>query len=79
VMNFPASLNQLAKARPVYEELKGWSDWGEGKSMEVAKQGYHALPSGMRDYLDFVTQNVGVPVSIIGIGKERHETIDLRH
>ena len=79
VINFPASLNQLARAMPLYEELKGWPDWGEGKSMEVAKQGYHALPSGMRDYLDFVTQNVGVPVSIIGIGKERHETIDLRH
>jgi len=79
VMNFPASLNQLARAKPIYEELKGWLDWGEGKAMEVAKQGYHALPSGMRDYLDFVSQNVGVSVSIIGIGKERHETIDLRH
>jgi len=79
VMNFPASLNQLDRAMPLYEELKGWSDWGEGKAMEVAKKGYQALPAGMRDYLDFVTQNVGVPVSIIGIGKERHETIDLRH
>jgi adenylosuccinate synthase len=78
LMNFPASLNQLARAKPIYEELKGWQDWGEGKAMEVAKQGYQALPAGMRHYLDFVSQNVGVPVSIIGIGKERHETIDLR-
>jgi adenylosuccinate synthase len=78
VANFPANLNQLARARPIYKEFKGWSDWGEGKSAEVAKRGYQALPAGMRDYLDFVSQNAGVPVSIIGIGKERHETIDLR-
>ena len=32
----------------------------------------------MRDYLDFVSKNVGVRVSIVGIGKERDETIDLR-
>jgi adenylosuccinate synthase len=78
VLNFPASLNQLARANPIYEELKGWSDWGDGKAMEIAKKGYDALPAGMRDYLDFVSQNAGVPVSIIGIGKERQETIDLR-
>ncbi len=79
VLNFPASLNQLARAKPIYEELKGWSDWGDGKAMEIAKKGYDALPAGMRDYLDFISQNAGVPVSIIGIGKERHETIDLRN
>ena len=78
VLNFPASLNQLARVMPVYEELKGWSDWGDGKAMEIAKRGYDALPAGMRDYLDFISQNAGVPLSIIGIGKERHETIDLR-
>ncbi len=79
VTNFPASISQLSRAKPVYEELKGWPDWGEGQSADVAKRGYQALPSGMRDYLDFISQNVGVPVSIIGIGKERRETIDLRH
>ena len=78
VLNFPASLNQLTRAKPIYQELKGWSDWGDGKAMEIAKKGYGALPVGMCAYLDFISQNTGVPVSIIGIGKERNETIDLR-
>jgi adenylosuccinate synthase len=76
--NFPASLNRLARATPIYEELKGWPDWEEGKAHEVAIKGYLALPSEMRGYLDFISKNTGVPVGIIGIGKERNETIDRR-
>ena len=78
VTDFPASLNRLARAMPIYEELKGWPDWEEGKAHEVAIKGFLALPSGMRAYLDFISKATGVPVGIIGIGKERNETIDLR-
>ena len=76
--NFPASLSKLARAKPIYEELDGWEDWVEGQSTEIVKKGYDALPQGMRSYLDFVSKNAGVPIRIIGIGKERNETIDLR-
>jgi adenylosuccinate synthase len=78
VRDFPASLNRLAKAKPVYKELEGWEDWVEGKAGEIASKGREALPRGMRSYLDFISNETGVPVSIIGIGRERHETIDLR-
>jgi adenylosuccinate synthase len=78
VENFPASLSKLARAKPVYEELDGWEDWGQGESAEVAKRGYDALPRCMKDYLGFVSRHAGIPISIIGIGKERNETIDLR-
>ena len=76
--DFPASLHRLARAEPIYEELEGWEDWPEGRSGEVARRGYEALPKRMRSYLDFVSRNLEVPIGIIGIGKERNETIDIR-
>jgi adenylosuccinate synthase len=33
----------------------------------------------MRDYLDYITKVTEVEVKIVSIGKEREETIDLRH
>ncbi len=78
VRDFPASLNRLARAKPVYRELDGWEDWAEGKAGEIASKGRDALPKGMRDYLDFISKETGTPISIIGIGRERRETIDLR-
>jgi adenylosuccinate synthase len=76
--NFPASLSRLQKARPVYHELKGWEDFTAGKAAEFASKGYDSLPSNLRAYLDFVSKNVGTPIRIVSLGKERSETIDLR-
>jgi len=76
--NFPADLNRLARAKPIYTEFEGWEGWEEGHAAEIVKGGYEALPAGMKGYLEFVSKNAGVPIKIIGVGKERHETIDLR-
>jgi adenylosuccinate synthase len=78
VENFPASLDKLARAKPIYQEFGGWEGWKEGEAADIVKKGYDALPHGMREYIEFVSRNAGVPVRIIGIGKERNETIDLR-
>ncbi len=79
VDEFPASLHMLERAKPIYDELAGWEDWAEGESKAIAQKGYQALPKDMRDYLDYITKVTEVEVKIIGIGKEREETIDLRH
>ena len=76
---FPASLHMLERAKPIYDELPGWEDWAEGESAAVAKRGYQALPKNMRDYLDYIAKVTEVEVKIVSIGKEREETIALRH
>ena len=76
---FPASLHKLERAKPIYDELPGWEDWAEGESKAVAKKGYQSLPKNMRDYLDYIAKVTEVEVKIVSIGKEREETIDLRH
>ena len=76
---FPASLHKLERAKPIYDELPGWEDWADGESKAVAQRGYQALPKNMRDYLDFIAKVTEVEIKIVSIGKEREETIDLRH
>jgi adenylosuccinate synthase len=77
VEDFPASIPKLERAKPIYEELKGWKSW-KGNTPELCKQGLSALPKGLRDYLKFVSANAGAPIGIVSVGKGRDETIDLR-
>jgi len=66
---FPANIDRLAKARPVYERLPGWQEeLGDATSFE-------ALPAAARDYVRRIEQIVGKPVEMIGVGAKRTQTI----
>lgn len=66
---FPADLATLEKAEPVYETLPGFSG-----DLSAASS-YEELPSAARDYLDFVTDLLGVPISMVSTGPKREETL----
>jgi adenylosuccinate synthase len=66
---FPGHLDDLARCRPVYESLPGWSedvsqarDWAE-------------LPRPAQDYVRYLAKQVGVPVSIVSVGPDRSATL----
>ena len=66
---FPASLNDLAKCEPIYEEFDGWGD-------EVAKaRSYEELPENAKKYLSRIEELTGTKISIIGVGPRRDQTI----
>ncbi|MCX7843090.1 MAG: adenylosuccinate synthase [Clostridia bacterium] len=69
ITHFPASLKELAKCEPVYEEFDGW----ELDSDKVRK--YSDLPGNAKKYLERVEELVGVKIKLIGIGKDREQTI----
>lgn len=75
--NFPGSVAKLERAKPVYEEVKGWKGWSED-TISLCRKGYQALPRELRDYVAFIESRVGVKAGIISVGKERDATIDLR-
>ena len=66
---YPASLNTLAKMKPVYEEFEGWSD--DLSSL----RSYDELPEAAKRYVEFIEAQTGVPVSMIGVGPEREQCI----
>jgi adenylosuccinate synthase len=77
-LDFPASLNKLRRARPIYEELDGWEDFSPGLASEFASKGYDSLPLNIKTYLEFVSRKLGTSIRIVSLGKERNETIDMR-
>ena len=67
--DFPQLCNDFASCEPVYEELPGWrSDISKAERLED-------LPMEARNYLDFISQKAGVPIKLISVGPERHQTI----
>jgi adenylosuccinate synthase len=78
VKDFPASISKLNKAKPVYQEFKGWNDWSNEDVARIISDGYRALPAQMKRYLRLISSNVGVPIGIVSIGPKREETIQLR-
>ena len=66
---FPASLDDLAKCEPIYEEFDGWDD-----SVADARS-YEELPENAKKYLKKIEEFTGVPISIVSVGPKRDQTI----
>jgi adenylosuccinate synthase len=67
--NYPASLDDIAKAKPVYKEFAGWS----GDLSHI--RDYDDLPAAAKTYIEFIENETGVPVGMIGVGPSRSECI----
>jgi adenylosuccinate synthase len=66
---FPYHQTVLHHACGEYVELPGWSDDLRECSSEAD------LPVAARDYLQFVSETVGVPIALIGVGPGREHVI----
>jgi adenylosuccinate synthase len=68
---FPDDQSLLHAARPVYEELPGWSTDISGCTEP------HDLPPAARDYIAFLEEQVQVPVRMVGVGPGRDQCVQL--
>ena len=66
---FPASLEDLAKCEPVYEEFDGW-----GEDVANARS-YEELPENAKVYLNRIADITGTKICIVGVGPKRNQTI----
>jgi adenylosuccinate synthase len=69
--HFPADLDLLSGAEPIYEELPGWRE----STRAVRKWNY--LPRKAQVYLKRISSLLKVPISIVSVGSNRSETIFL--
>jgi adenylosuccinate synthase len=67
--SFPATVDELSSAEPVYETLPGW----KSPTSEIGL--YNELPSNAKKYLRRLEQILEVPISLISVGPQRHQTI----
>ncbi|MDA3950190.1 MAG: adenylosuccinate synthase [Spirochaeta sp.] len=66
---FPSSIPLLEAARPITRRFPGW------KSSIADCRSYDDLPAPAREYVAFIEQYLGVPVSIVSVGYQREQTI----
>ena len=66
---FPAQAGRLAAARPIYEEMPGWTD-------KTASPKTNALCPQAAAYVERLCQLVGAPAKIISVGCERDQTLE---
>ena len=68
---FPASAEDLAKVKPVYEWLPGWkSDISQAKA-------YNDLPENAKKYLARIVELVDSKLAIVSVGPRRDQTFEV--
>lgn len=65
----PSSAYMLAKCQPIYKDLPLW----EG---DVSKaRSWNDLPDGAQNFISFLETEIGVPITMIGVGPDREQLI----
>jgi adenylosuccinate synthase len=70
--NFPASIAELERCQPVYEELDGW----QTSTSHIRK--YDKLPPKAQQYIERLEELISCPVNLISVGSAREQTIEVR-
>ena len=65
----PAPADLLAASEPIYTELPGWSE--DLTSLESEED----LPNNARDYMNYVSSEIGIPITSVGFGPGRRQTL----
>tara|TARA_S200000501_G_scaffold129376_1_gene122249 strand:- start:98 stop:1387 length:1290 start_codon:yes stop_codon:yes gene_type:complete len=71
ITEMPASLSDFRNAKPIYKNLKGWSEL----TPDMIEKGFSALPQTLRDYVKYIENQINCKITIISMGPQRHETI----
>ena len=67
--DFPVT-SELEKAKPVFKKLPGW------KCNIRGIQNYDELPENCKNYINEIEKEIGVPITLVSNGPERHEIIE---
>lgn len=69
IESFPSDVDDLARAKPIYESLPGWAE----EIDQISK--YDDLPENAKKYVARLEEILGRPISIVSVGPGREQTI----
>jgi adenylosuccinate synthase len=69
--HLPYHQSVLHKVTPIYEELPGWKT--DLSRVSLVGQ----LPSAAKDYVEFLSAQVGVPIHLVGLGPGREQFVQM--
>ena len=68
ITHFPYNI-EPEKLEPVYTEFKGWSE-------DITKiKDFNCLPDNLKDYIEFIENELETPIKIVSVGPDRTQTI----
>ncbi len=65
----PARIEELSRVQPVYEKLEGW------RTTTVDARTPDDLPRQAREYIAFLQEQVGAPITKVGVGPAREQLV----
>lgn len=65
----PARIEELSRVQPVYETLEGW------RTSTVQARTPDDLPRQAREYVAFLQEQVGAPITKVGVGPAREQLV----
>ena len=71
----PTLSEDLARVEPMWRFLPGWEEFTPALKAQLAEEGYRVLPRELRRFVAFVSEEVGVPVTLLSYGPSRGETL----
>ena len=69
--NFSKVINNLKDVKPKYKTFNGW------KQDTSKVENYNDLSTSVKEYIEFLSNELGVPISIISIGPRRNQIIQI--
>jgi len=67
--HFPAHQSDFHHARPVWKTLPGWNEALDGAGSR------DELPAEAQHYVEFVEEELGIPVELVGVGAARERVL----
>jgi adenylosuccinate synthase len=76
LLTMPTTTEAWGECEPVYRTFEGWPeiDWAV-----AAREGFDALPDNARAYLTYIADQLDVPLTTVGVGPGRAESVVLDH
>ena len=71
----PAVAEELAEVTPIYRKFPAWPEFTTRLRDRIRREGVHALPEELHDFLRFLTEETGVPVEWVSYGPMRDDTL----
>ncbi|MDB2543657.1 adenylosuccinate synthase [Woeseiaceae bacterium] len=69
IEDFPLDIKLLNKCSPIYEDFPGW------QTSTIGVTNYLDLPENARVYLEWIEDNLNIPIDIVSTGPDREQTI----
>jgi adenylosuccinate synthase len=75
--SWPIHSEIIENCVPIYESFAGWEEKTREEWLNIAEQGYTALPETMKVYIQAIKDILKTGIAMVSIGPDRKETIVL--